>query len=107
LLSGASASRDPLLATFAAWRRAGDAIAQVAAGSPILANAIPLGGDLATVGRLGHEALGYLQAGAPPAGWADGALAALDAAGKPKAEVELVVVDPVRALVTAAASRRP
>ena len=107
LLSGASASRDPLRATFAAWQRAGDAIAQVAADAPILANAIPLGGDLATVGRLGDEALGYLQEGAPPAGWADAARAALDAAAKPKAEVELVVVEPVRALVAAAATRRP
>jgi len=107
LLSGASASRDPLRATFAAWQRAGGAIAQVAADAPILANAIPLGGDLATVGRLGDEALGYLQEGAPPTGWADAARAALDAAAKPKAEVELVVVEPVRALVAAAATRRP
>jgi len=107
LLSDASASRDPLRATFAAWQRAGDAIARAAAVSPIVANAIPLGGDLEILGRLGHEALGYLQGGAPPAGWAEGALAALDAAAQPKAEVELVVVDPVRALVTAAAARRP
>ena len=107
LLSGGSASPDPLRATFAAWQRAGGAIAQAAADSPIVANAIPLGGDLATLGRLGQEALGYLQGGAPPAGWGDGALAALAAAAKPKAEVELVVVAPVRALVTAASARRP
>ena len=34
-------------------------------------------------------------------------LAALDAAAKPKAEVEIAVITPVRALVTAAAARRP
>jgi hexosaminidase len=107
LLSGASAPLEPLRAAFAAWQRAGDAIAQVAAGSPILANAVSLGGDLATVGRVGEEALGYLQGDAPPAGWAQDARVALDAAAKPKAEVELVVVEPVRALVTAAAARRP
>jgi hexosaminidase len=103
--SSPGAARETLRATFAEWRRAGEAIPRVAAASPILANAVPLGADLATVGRLGQEALGYLQGTAPPAGWGAAALAALDAAAKPKAEVELVVVDPVRALVTAAAAR--
>jgi hexosaminidase len=107
ILADRSVPHEPLRATFAAWQGAGEAIAGTAAASPILANAAPLGPDLVTIARLGQEALGYLRGSVPPASWSAGALAALDAAAKPKAEVELVVITPVRALVTAAAARRP
>jgi hexosaminidase len=97
--------RDALRATFAEWRRAGDAVTATAARSPLLAEAVPVAADLATVGRIGEEALGYL--GQPaPAGWADAALTSLDAAAQPKAQVEIVVIEPVRRLVRAAAGRR-
>lgn len=99
-----AAGRDALRATFAEWRRAGDAVAATAARSPVLAEAVPVAADLATVGRIGEEALGYLGLTAP-AGWADAALAALDAAAQPKAQVEIVVIEPVRRLVLAAAGR--
>jgi hexosaminidase len=99
-----TAGRDALRATFAEWRRAGEAVASTAGRSPVLAEAVPVAADLATVGRIGEEALGYLGQQAP-AGWADAALAALDAAAQPKAQVEIVVIEPVRRLVLAAAGR--
>ena len=99
-----AAGRDALRSTFGEWRRAGDAVAVIAAASPLLAYALPVAADLAAVGRIGEEALGHL-AGPAPAGWAESALAALDAAAKPKAEVELVVIEPVRRLVQATPTR--
>ena len=94
-----AASRDALRATFASWRRASNAVLETAARSPLLAHASAVARDLAVVGRIGEEAL----AAAPPVGWAAEARAALEAAAKPKAEVEIVVVAPVRRLVDAAA----
>jgi hexosaminidase len=100
-----AAGRDALAATFAEWRRAGAAVAATASGSPILAEAVPVAADLATVGRVGEEALGYLGK-TPPAEWTDAAFASLAEAAKPKAQVEIVVIEPVRELVRAAAGRR-
>jgi hexosaminidase len=105
LAEGNAPAGEALRTTFAAWRRAGNAVAVTSAQSPLLAYALPLARDLATVGRIGEEALAHM-AGAAPAGWAENALAALDAAAKPKAEVELVVVETVRRLVLAASGRR-
>jgi hexosaminidase len=97
-----TAARDALRAAFASWRRAAGAVLETAARSPLLAHAAVIARDLATVGRIGEEAL----AAAPPAGWAAEARAALEAAAKPKAEVEIVVVAPVLRLVDTAAGRR-
>ena len=100
-----ASGRDELRRTFAEWRRAGAAAAETATRSPLLVHSSPVAASLATVGRIGEEALGYLPRTLVPAGWADKALADLAAAEEAKAEVELVVVEPVRRLVLAVAGR--
>ena len=103
-LAGRPPSRQALAEAFGAWRWAGQMVAYSKA-SPLLAHAAAVARDVDTVGRIGMEALNLLGA-AVPAGWADASRAALDEAAKPKAEVEIVVVAPVRRLVDAAAGAR-
>jgi hexosaminidase len=105
VLAGRPAARVALAETFGVWRWAGQASVGLGRTSPLLAHAEPVARDLDTVGRIGVEALNYLFS-APPAGWADAARAALDEAAKPKAEVEMVVVAPVRRLVDATSGIR-
>ena len=105
VLAGREAARAALAETFGVWRWAGQSSVGLGRASPLLAHAEPVARDLDVVGRIGMEALNYLGA-APPAGWADAARAALEGAAKPKAEVEMVVIAPVRRLVDAAAGIR-
>jgi hypothetical protein len=59
--------------------------------------------DLSLVARAGLEALNYLDAGKPaPESWAKEQLTLLDLAAKPRAELLLMIVPPVRKLVEAA-----
>jgi hexosaminidase len=104
-VAGRAASRQLLAEAFGLWRWAGQSAIGLGRTSPLLAHAEAVARDVDTVGRIGMEALNAM--GAPvPAGWADGARAALDEAAKPKAEVEIVVIEPVRRLVDAAAGAR-
>ena len=99
--------RVSLRATFEEWSRLPAALEPVLAASPVLAEASPLLADLAALARIGREAVDALDAGGTPEGWHAGATAALDAAGKPKAEVEIVVVPALKALVDRAARLPP
>ena len=86
------------------WHNAGPELKALIDGSPALAEARPLAGDLSQIGTIGLEALSYLTKGVAPGGeWRASRLAALDEAAKPKAAVEFVVIQSVRALVHAAA----
>ena len=104
-IAGRPAARQLLAEAFGLWRWAGQSAVGLGRSSPLLAHAEPVARDLEVVGRIGMEALNAFGA-AVPAGWADAARAALDEAAKPKAEVEIVIVEPVRRLVDAAAGAR-
>ena len=104
-LANRPAARVALAEAFGVWRWAGQYAVGLGRTSPLLADAEPIARDLDTVGRIGMEALNAMAA-APPAGWADAARAALDEAAKPRAEVEIVVITPVRRLVDAVAATR-
>ncbi len=72
--------------------------------APVLREVSPIATDLAAMGVLGLDAMSYLATGvAPPAGWRETSLASIDRASVPRADVELVVVLPLRKLVVAAA----
>ena len=91
-------------ATLDEWLGAGPELEALIDGSPALAEARPLAGDLSRLGAVGSEALSYLTKGvAPGDDWRKSRLAALDEAAKPKAAVEFAVIQSVRALVVAAA----
>jgi hexosaminidase len=96
--------RERVRARLRSWRDVRPAFDRFIARSAALKEAAPLASDLADVGTVGLEALQYLEGRAtPPAGWREKALARLDEAGRPKAEVEFPMLVAVRTLVVAAA----
>src|SRR4030095_10242793 len=63
----------------------------------------PLAKDLSDLGRIGLEALAYLESGVtPPTGWREAKIARLDEAAKPKAALEFVVISSLKKLVIGA-----
>jgi hexosaminidase len=97
----------PIKAILSEWRDARPALDAMVDKSPILREAEQLPRDLAELGNAGLEALAYLAADiAPPAGWREAKLAALEQAAKPKAEVEFAVIAPVRKLILLAAEKQ-
>jgi hexosaminidase len=89
------------------WRRAvGILEASRFFDSPLLLEAQPLANDLSTASEIGDEAVKRLSSrSASPEGWLAEKLAQLEQAAKPKAAVELVVIQPIRELVAAAAEQ--
>jgi len=73
----------------------------------LLAEVRPLSEDLSAIAAAGIEALDFLgNRRRPPQSWLEATLALLDRAAKPRAEVTLAVVAPVRSLVEAAGRLR-
>jgi hexosaminidase len=90
--------------TLAAWHSAGLALGPLIDHSPALQEARPLANNLSDLSQVGSEAIAYLSAGeTPTVEWRDAQLAKLDAAAKPKAALEFVVIPSLRKLVFAAA----
>jgi hexosaminidase len=105
-LSGSPASPE-LEAIFRSWRDLRPAIDRVMDRSMTAAEGAPLADDLVALGTIGLEALSYLSSGVTtPEGWAASARSRIDQAAIPKAEVEIAVIQPVRALLDAAAAAR-
>ena len=95
--------REALGATFTAWRATTGPLRRLADQRPSLREMRPLVDDLDAAAALGLEALSFIEAGqSAPVDWRDHALARLDEAAKPKGEVEIVVLGPLRQLVVAA-----
>jgi hexosaminidase len=86
------------------WGMLGNIIGRLGSTTaPILVEAQPLGKDLQQISEIGLEAVDYLLRGTSPTEeWKAGKLAQLEQAAKPKAAVELMVVQPIRELVVAA-----
>lgn len=99
-------SATDLRMTLAEWSNAEPQLNALIEKSPALHEAKPLASDLGVLGSVGLEALSFLlNEAAPPAGWREAKLVALDEAAKPKAALEFPVVPGVRKLVVAAAER--
>lgn len=74
--------------------------------SPLASESLPLLNDVAEISYTGGEALSFLETGnLPPLDWRAKCLERLEAAAKPKAAVELVIVQPIKELVIAAAEQ--
>lgn len=74
--------------------------------SPILGEARPLAQDLVKVGETGYIALAYFIDRRPVSNeWLKEQLARLEEAAKPKAAVELMIIQPIKELVIAAAEQ--
>ncbi|MGH9535280.1 MAG: beta-N-acetylhexosaminidase [Terriglobales bacterium] len=99
-----AARRDDLEALFASWQEAQPAIEALAAQQPMLEEILPLAADLRACGEIGAQCLTYLAVGQrPPASWRTATLARLETMRPVRADVRLIVLNPIRGLVIAAA----
>jgi hexosaminidase len=96
--------RQELAGAFQQFRDIRPAIDRLIDAAPALQEVSPLATDLSGLGALGIEALSYLSSGvAATPEWREQALARLDQAARPRADVELAIIVPMRKLVVAAA----
>ncbi len=97
-------NRDAVRKQLIAWRDSREALAPLIKDSVLLEEAVPLAQNLSAAAQAGIEAMDYLASGSPaPEAWVKDQLAVLDAAAKPCAELQLMIVPPVRKLIEAAA----
>src|SRR5262245_2038538 len=92
---------------FTDWQSAARSIeTEYIENSPLLAEALPLARDLNEISEIGRNAVEYLSSGkVAPDEWRKAVLILLDKAAQPKSAVELVVIQPIRELVIAAAEQ--
>jgi hexosaminidase len=103
LVDHLSANKDAVRKQLIAWRDSREALLPLLKNSALLEEDIPLAEDLYAVARTGLEALDYLDSAQPaPQTWVDEQLVLLNLAVKPRAELLLMMVPPVRRLVEAA-----
>ena len=103
LVDHLGANRDAVRKQLLAWRDSREALLPLLQQSALLEEALPLVEDLSAVAQAGLQALDYLDAGKPaPPSWVKDQLTVLGLAAKPRAEVMLMIVPPVRKLVEAA-----
>ena len=99
-----SDARGRLGAMFSKWRDAGETVQKGAGASPLTMDAVLAAGALSRTAQMGVEALGYLSgASRAPQGWADSALVELKLYEQPQNMLRVLIVQPVRRLVSAAA----
>lgn len=87
------------------WAMTPVALHELGSGNYLLTELLPVADNLGHVGDIGIKALDFLdKRQSPPDGWAASQLQALTEYEKPKAEIRLAAVRPVRLLVEALAS---
>ena len=90
--------------TLTEWRDNHALMLPLSAGNALIRELLPISENLSTVGSIGLQALKYLQSGqTPPASWVAEQRSILNEIEKPKFEVVLAAVRPVRLLLDAAA----
>ena len=97
------ANKDAVRRQLLVWRDSRDELLPLLERSALLKEDVPVAEDLSAVARCGVEAMDYLASGKPaPAVWVQEQTVLLDLAAKPRAELLLMIVSPVRRLVEAA-----
>jgi hexosaminidase len=87
---------------FEDWRENPAALRALAKDNFLLNEALPVSENLAATGKIGAEALAFIQSGKPaPPAWLKSSMDALNRYEKPQAEVKLAAVRPVRVLLEA------
>lgn len=89
-----------LRAMLTAWKRAADDVRPMLGGNSLLLEDAPVADDVATLCRIGLEALGYRSAPAPQ-GWKQAALSAIKEASQHTANLLIPLAPPVQKLVEA------
>ena len=104
--SGGAPDRARLREAFHRWAANDAAFQELAEGNALLDEARPLSKDLARLGSVGAELLGYLQSDKPvPAPWLARQTRELARISKPSAEVNLAAARPVKVLLDELARR--
>jgi hexosaminidase len=99
-----AANEDAVRKQLIAWRDSREELLPILQQSALLQEDIPLAEDLSAVAKAGLEALDYLDSSHPaPKAWVEEQTLLLNLAAKPHAELLLMIVEPVRKLVAAAA----
>jgi hexosaminidase len=87
---------------FTAWKANPAELRSLARQNFLLEELLPISENLAAAGRIGSEAMAFLQNRQnPPEGWTRSSAQALEQYEKPKAETRLAAVHPVRVLLDA------
>jgi len=103
LVAGDRTAREAVGRRLAEWRDQHGALEPVFAASALGAEVEPLSRDVAAVAAAGLEALVYIESGQPaPQAWTGAQSQLLERARLPRAELLIVILDPVRKLVEAA-----
>src|SRR5258707_420200 len=99
-----SPTAEDIQITLAEWRDNHTLMLPLAAGNSMIREILPISENLSTVASIGLQALKYIQTGqTPPASWVAEQRRVLADIEKPKLEVVLAAVRPVRLLIEAAA----
>jgi hexosaminidase len=102
-----TANKQQIRAQLSLWKENHAKVVPVLQGSALLQEALPLADDVSAVATAGIEALDYLESGKrAPKAWVTQQTALLDRAGKPEAELWIMIVPPVRKLVEAAQAEK-
>jgi hexosaminidase len=97
-----------LRTAFTAWAQNDERLQPLIEGNSLLGELTPISKNLASLGKIGLEALESWESGKPVSErWVTQAYSELDRAGKPSAEVVLAAVRPVRILVEAISHNAP
>lgn len=100
-----TARRDDLEALFARWQQQQAGVEALAAAQPMLQEVLPFAADVRACGEIGAQCLDYLANGQwASAAWKTAALAQLEAMAPVRADMRLIVLDPLQGLVLAAAN---
>jgi hexosaminidase len=103
-----SANKEQIRKQLTLWRENSAQMLPLMRSSALLQEGVPLAEDLSAVAAAGLQALGYLEAGKPaPSSWVTNQSALLDRAARPRAELLIMIVPPVRQLVQAAKQEKP
>ncbi len=93
-------NKDEILHQLTAWQDGMNQLLPAMQKSALMEEDIPLAQDVQNLATTGLEALNYLQSGKPaPADWVTNQKALLDRTAKPRAELLISIVPPIRKLV--------
>jgi hexosaminidase len=105
--SDAQSSRERILDWLVRWRANDAALKPTLESSFLLKEAVPLSQDVAALAQAGIEALGYLgKHDKPPESWTRQQLILIESAGKPRAELLIMIAPPIGKLIEAATNLR-
>jgi hexosaminidase len=108
LVANRSANKDAIRKQLTVWRDNQRELIPLMQSSGLLQEAVPLAQDISALAAAGLQALDYLDSGKPaPPDWVTEQLGLVERASKPRAELLIMIAEPVGKLVEAAKQAAP